>query len=277
MTKRRRRASGTPVSFFAFQDIITSVTGILILVTLLLCLDLITVPASATQATAKTPATLPDPVQLAAQIAEAERRQPVLRQQVDDFQHLLEESGTISPLAARDELPQLRQQVEQASRGNDEAVLHLRQEKSRLETAEAELRRRNVEADTLTAEATKAGAEAKKAAKAAPIVALHGNGSGKRSIIVECRGGDQMNVATLSPDSTLIAEPSWRGGGQKALLRWASSLSSRRDYFLLMVRPDGVHDADTAIAALREAGFDVGWEPVAEGVGLFAAPDGDSH
>src|SRR5688572_33254220 len=37
---RRTRALGSPVSFFAFQDIITSVTGIIILITLLLVLEL---------------------------------------------------------------------------------------------------------------------------------------------------------------------------------------------------------------------------------------------
>src|SRR5688572_28379815 len=37
----RRGRGGTPMSFFAFQDIITSVTGIMILVTLILALEFI--------------------------------------------------------------------------------------------------------------------------------------------------------------------------------------------------------------------------------------------
>src|SRR5262245_5426312 len=37
----RRGRGGTPISLFSFQDIITSVTGIMILVTLILALDVI--------------------------------------------------------------------------------------------------------------------------------------------------------------------------------------------------------------------------------------------
>lgn len=40
MLRRKLREPGSPISFFAFQDIITSVSGILIIVTLILALDL---------------------------------------------------------------------------------------------------------------------------------------------------------------------------------------------------------------------------------------------
>ena len=39
MSRRKLRSSGSPISFFAFQDIITAVSGILIIVTLLLALN----------------------------------------------------------------------------------------------------------------------------------------------------------------------------------------------------------------------------------------------
>ena len=43
----RRKAQGPSVSFFAFQDIITSVVGIFVLITLIMMVDLVTRKASA--------------------------------------------------------------------------------------------------------------------------------------------------------------------------------------------------------------------------------------
>jgi hypothetical protein len=41
MVKRRRRTQGSGVSFFAFQDIITSVVGIFVLIMLIMVLELV--------------------------------------------------------------------------------------------------------------------------------------------------------------------------------------------------------------------------------------------
>src|SRR5688500_3894328 len=101
MTRRRRRSAGSPVSFFSFQDIVTSVTGILILVTLLMTLDLIT----RARFVANVPG--PDADELSAlhrDIRDAEARREWLRGEVGRVGQALTSAAAASPLVTADEL-----------------------------------------------------------------------------------------------------------------------------------------------------------------------------
>ncbi len=95
----RRGRSGPVISLFAFQDIITSVTAIVIVVTLFLALDL--VQRKQGQAS-ESPAVLAD--ELVAQIAKVEAELTRLRKELDNADELVKQVASTSPAELKAEI-----------------------------------------------------------------------------------------------------------------------------------------------------------------------------
>lgn len=244
MSRLARRRAELPFTLFSFQDIMASVTGVVILVTLMLMLELAQRPTEGAPQPAATP--MPVAVENAAeleariealraalaaeapvgpqQVAEAERSAEALR----DLLRVLEAQGATQAASAaatnqtleqtRDELQALTTRVEEAQR--------------KFEVARAQTR----------------------------VTLLEGDQGGKRTWFVEC-GADGVGVGRIGQDGVTKTEQ--RFGGDDAadeLLRWALGQPKASERFVLLVRADGVAAFDRLQKVLRGAGYDVGWD-----------------
>ena len=264
MSRRHRRRDESPVSFFSFQDVITSVTGILILVTLLLTLELVARGEAAPAAIEQEPSAS----ELRGRLRDGEQQLSRLKKQTAELQAILGEAATASPVAAEEDVEVLEREIRAArDRG--------RQLRNEVAAAESELQTARTAAESdanRAAEAQSAAAESQRRLEAfrqsKRLVVLPGGDERKKPLLVECAGGG-VTVASLEGDGGLRVLQKWQGEAVGELLEWARSRDAGTEYFLVMVRPDGVSAGKRAILLLREAGFDVGWEPLEADVQLM--------
>ena len=148
MTRRRRKSS--PFSLFSFQDIVTSVTAVIILITLILTLDLVTrQQASASSQLDKSV------TELRAALEQAEAELRVLKQQLQDVGARTLQHASLTPEQRQHDIQQtneqcirLRNELEQlqlrqnAIKAQEEAVLARSLESDGLRSELDELRKR---------------------------------------------------------------------------------------------------------------------------------------
>ena len=129
----RRGGGGNPISLFSFQDIITSVTGIMILVTLMMTLELV-------QRSANSPALKTQEI-----VEEVKPATQDVRRRIDDLKRRLEQQSALVSVAAGLNPKNVRERLKDAQRRTDA----LREEVSKLEAEERDAMRRR-EASTKT-------------------------------------------------------------------------------------------------------------------------------
>jgi hypothetical protein len=117
----RRRSSGFAVSFFAFQDIITSVVGIFVLITLVMMVNLLSRTAASQQPLRKNDDVYTDAIR------ELEERLKQLQNQAEKLDQLSDSVGTIQVFNKEEvakqlmaDLMSLNQQIEKNDNRNSE-------------------------------------------------------------------------------------------------------------------------------------------------------------
>jgi hypothetical protein len=275
----RRNRSRAAFSLFSFQDIITAVTAIVILLVLILTLELIT---RRQQVAAADPAIGREALE--ATIAELEALVARLTAAAPD--------GTIRPLATRTEAEierdaqTLRDQAERAAEraaatrvAEQQARDLAAAEAARLEAAiadGAEAAREAARAAELEAEARQltrdnqrqaAALEAKRKEVAAEpvagaaIVFNDAREFGRQAWILELAGG---NAAVVKLGSGRRQDLGAGTGPGTPLARWLAGLDGDWDHALVLVRPSGVRQVDEVLDALADAGIPFGLDLIGE-------------
>lgn len=251
MPSRLRTDSGTKISFFAFQDIITSVTGILILVTLIMTLYLNNDAPTATRATDSTAvrqrvidtqaknedmrrtldaaAAVPDPASLQARIEELQRQIAALTAQIEAES----KQRPVVPDYGRVDLEkQIRQnfdRLEQMRRAAQEIQARIQEMLSQLKDQVVLI----PEADT----------------------------SGKRPVIAVIGG---TKISTERPGAA-SARSELTGVGLDAQFANAlKSFNAANEYIVFYVRPSGIELWLRCRELARRAGFTTGTDTVEE-------------
>ncbi len=246
----RRRTVSSPFSLFAFQDIITSVTGIMVLITLLLCLELVQRKFSPPRRTAE----LSQRLESAVAANESEIRQ--LRERLAEGRaRLMQVAGLDSESAARKvanlerQAAELRGDWKQASRERDAA--ERRQQSARQQEAQvgAKLEQTLKEARQETARKKNA---LEKLRRSNRLVFNPRPNASKRPWLAEvtARG---VSAAAWGKSAPPQVFPS-----ASELSRFLASRNPATEYFVLFVKPDGVEHYERARRVLEDAGFDVG-------------------
>ncbi len=252
----RRRPHENPITLFSFQDIVTSVTGILILMTLLLTVALVTrefaSPARATAAIAETASHVLQDTQ--AEIA-------ALRQRYQAESAALSQLADIAPAQVQREVFDLRQELNslglqvgalRESREHAEASRREWNDRARgFEELESRLQSLQQEIERLAAERQRLMEEDRLIFNPQPSIS-------KTAWLVD-----------LGPAEVIVARVGVREKPQAfpnvaALLRWARTRGPQNDYFVLLVRPGGISAYETVFVALRDAGYDLGVDLIAE-------------
>ena len=277
------------MSLFAFQDIITSVTAIMILLVLILTLEFV--------ARARQVGVAEDHRQVATDlkrtIRDGEARLEALQRTLQETRGAARSASASTPagverLCAEATARQaaLEQDVARAETAVTRAADERRSAEDRLLAAAtdvAEATRLEAEAESIAAAAVaieEANREERQrqqdlAAAASQPTRLLFNPSddgGKTAVMVEVAAD---GVTALPADGGAPQALGWGLTGPSfAFRRWLAGLRSANDYVVIMLRPSGINRYGAVRDAIVEAGIDVGTELVPERLAIVVGRDG---
>lgn len=255
MRSRRRGSVSTPFSLFAFQDIITSVTGIMILVTLMLALDLLQRKASSPPN--QTAAVTAD---LESAIAENERQIAQLQAELGRLQSELRDATRFNASQLRDQLADTRElqaDVQRELQAFEREKQQIEQQRARVEQ---ERQRRASDAETIDQLADKiqeTKEQIQELKQSNRLIFNPGAGSDKNPWLVE------VDAAGLTAARMGRAERPTEFGDVPAFQRWLAQRNVGSDYFVLLVKPGGIDAFHEALERLQQRNFDVGYDLLA--------------
>jgi hypothetical protein len=288
---RRRRSQHPTISLFSFQDIVTSVTAILILIVLILSLELISRKfeqtardGAATEASLRTVLT------------DLEKTVDRLRADVVAPRSLMQGRADMPTdrdlQILRDQLDRSRLQMADAQRVNSEARRHAiaaearlaEQRASTVAAREDEQRAEDLEAETRCQTARNDEDEAQQDVRKRDIAERTSSGAE----LVFKRPADEKRqpwLVEVSDEGLCVLRlgagevdqfESGVDDGSKALA-WLNTLVPARDYVLMLVRPSGVEAALAVRAAIEAADIPFGMDFIGEGQVVRDGAAGKDH
>lgn len=233
----RRRATGFSVSFFAFQDIITSVVGIFVLITLVMMINLVAQTATSQPVASKTADLYSDAIQ------DLEKQLAVLLARSNDLDKLASSVGTVQLFNKEDIVKELTQdlkayddQIERTKKRNFE-IQQLNSQQSQDETQlQIEMNNRSPDREELAAlmkELDKLDTKVDQLKTDIPLVYKSQVLEGRRIVVLDIA---QSNLSLLDLDKnqrvTLGASDS-----ASSLKKWLNQNDVGRIHFMLLIRP----------------------------------------
>lgn len=260
-----RRARSTPgASFFAFQDIITAVSGVMIVIVLLLAVELMQRPEGEGRPS------IAVRNQLVAAIDEAHQQRRRLTEQVAEADRQFRALAAAPPrqLQARideleREIEEFKRQIERQRAQSDELTEQEQQvaaERFDAQADEEELQRIQAQIDDLEERIDRLRSSER------PLYGLPRGFRGEGWLVVV--DAERIEAASLARRQRPIVFESSAGslddGPAAPFLRWADLQDSGSSYWLLLVRPDGVDVFDLLEPALRAQRLRYGFDLVAQ-------------
>jgi hypothetical protein len=256
---KRRRAPTGAFSLFAFQDIITSVTGVIILVTLLLAVELIKRPpvqdgrpqGSATE-------------DLESQIAAMDRELEALSALVQEDSSFLRESASLSSTDLEQARIELARRVAETEYSIKEMTEILKQSIDRRSAAEFELSRtETVSLPQILAENAALTSELDFIKSSNQVVYNQSPGAQKAAWLIDLEA-DRIRVlkpghAGVTVEFSEFSEAERIG----SFVEWARTRDLEKDYFVLLVRPESIRVYQAVYEKSIELKYDLGFDLVA--------------
>ncbi len=287
MGSRLRHSTGPKISFFAFQDIITATSGIVILVVLMLAADLGRSPESS--AGESHPELKNQLTEMLAQQAQLEVELAQLREMIAVARALPDTRKLAAEVAMlRDRLESLRQkisvlQTEENARNSavrqQDALLGLADLRSSLDKLKQETlalteRNRTTRSKMQSLEEQVRQAQAKlllaKSREGQMWLVPDKDNSTKEPVLVQVSNSGLVIERFDKPNErTNFDYDSALDGFQQQLTKFAKA----NQYFVFLIRPSGIDLFKDASKLARSSGFEVGFDAVEEKqVVHFAAP-----
>lgn len=231
-----RRTSQAPFSLFSFQDIITSVTGIVVLMLLVMALELASrkLQDPVVQQTLTREATHESLEQLESRIAalskalEANQWDELASRPASEFQRDLERLEREKPLLEADQ------------KRAEQRLAELTRQLQRAEEAWQARSAEQQELSKLEQQASELAQETDKLQSSSALVYRRGPHDGRQPWVVQCDAPIVL-AAPLGPSSKPIRfEGSTVLSRVRQVVAWAKLLPPSKTYLVLMVRPRGV-------------------------------------
>ena len=249
MSRRGRKSS--PFSLFAFQDIITSVTGIMILVTLILGLELLHRKDSPPRRTSHIS------IELQSAVAQSEHLRALLRKSQVEIEGV-----------AGFDVGNVRQQLRELTK----VTVQLTDELSQSESERSEALRLLQEAEQV---------KAARASDPQNIQQLLGAAKGKIESLRKLKARNQVIynrpagesktpwLVEISGQSLLVAQIGKRARPQMfaqidAFKNWVRKRNKSAEYFVLIVKPSGAESFHDVQQHLRRLKFEIGFDLLTE-------------
>ena len=258
----RRGRSGPTISLFSFQDIITSVTAIVTVITLLLALDL--VQRKQSDAGDSSGALV---VELAARLAQIEDELTELRAATASTDELVREVAATSPAELRNEIAQRESaiaelELERARLERQRTGWKAREKAERAEGFELEpVREQQARVEREAAELEQQRKEER--AENRTVFSLP-HGFQKEGWLVVI-GAKQIDVAPLGRPARPVAFvgkglPLFGTSAAGAFEKWIDDQGLRSAYFLLLVRPEAARTFDEVEELLTKKSVSHGFD-----------------
>lgn len=272
-----------PISLFSFQDIITSLTGIMIVIVLVILLQLVESAAAIAAKTEKLP-----------EIIALKKEQAELIQRRERLEEALKNGNRDHIPLSNLSLPELNIQI----RKEQTAILTVRKQ---IASVEQELQKQNLELKNLLEKIKSVQNQIKELQKdemknreqLAILLALQQRRkeieeqieakrkilrfefsglAGKTPILIECNSWGFR--AKIHPDGELVSFGSSKTKGPSqinALMQWLGSFSSKNYYPVFLFREDALPFHDSVLNAYYRTNPDpeIGREPIADGEECF--------
>ena len=284
MASRLRSSIGTRISFFAFQDIITSVTGILILVTLILALyvnEATPVTSEQTELKQKLAASLRELQTVSAQVAQRQTNLAALASTPDparlreDIRQLQDQLTAQASRMSALEQKQAERQAAAAIKAEQLGLTDLRERAGTVrQQVESQQITNAVLAQTVAATERQQQEIKEKIEKAESEHKLwllpEISPTGQQPLLVVVSG----TKVTWDRFDQPASHREFNGARAVAeftdgLRQWTAS----RDYIVFYVRPSGIDSFKRCYEAAKRAGFQTGYDAVEEDKQIiFSAP-----
>lgn len=262
----RRRRTRSPFSLFAFQDIITSVMGIVLLLSLLMALMVIRAPPAASQ---DDPDSTTTPEELQRQIAEMERDLEATRRENDARRSYLAAIAGKTP-------KQLAEQADLAEREAAELGRQVAALQARRDAAQADLKDKSQEQQRATAEQQQDLARLQRQASALADELAKMRSEHRVFYNLAELGGRQAWLVELSAERILMAPLGRQGrpeiieaGGAAANVRrlrtWLNSRDRSANHYLLLVKPSAAEQFKELQSYVDDGNFHYGFDLLGEG------------
>jgi hypothetical protein len=252
---RMRRTAEQPLSLFSFQDIITSVTGVMVLLTLLLAVELMQRVLNSA------------PKQTEVQITSSVQSIAEMQAELAELQRQLDSSGAISeklPSFDVEKLRQDRQQLQVSNQRLQQEVANLsnRNDQKQVHLAKAAAQSIAAQQTNLqeiqTLEQQIADAQNKMdGMTSSNRIFFNKDAGGKRTWIVES-AKDQLWAAEIG-----VSAPPRIFAGVDDFRVWVSAMDPRSAALYLIVKPDGEGLFESCRDIASKAGVDIGFHVMA--------------
>lgn len=256
---KRRRAPTEAFSLFSFQDIITSVTGVIILVTLLLAVELIKRPpvdASKTQDRAND--------ELQSQIAALDEEQAVLKKVVREDAEFLRESAALSLADLEQTQREAALQVDEMENSIQAIAGSLDDAIERRARVESELS--NVENESLAQLHAKNAAltsELDIVKSSNQVVYNQSRSEGKSPWLVDLQANRIRVLKPGDAEVTFDFKDFSEADRVHSFVEWAATRDPKKDYFVLLVRPESIGAYQAVYEKVNELKYELGFDLLA--------------
>lgn len=256
----RNRSGDNPVSLFSLQDIITTLTGIMILLVMILALEAVT------QTTVEAVETDARHKEIKAQKEEMEARREALRGELAarETAAAADRLRNLNPLDAARQLQAERRaaetkaaQARELERKKEALAQSATKQTDAIASGKSELQRLLDELKDAEADA------AKKSVR--PIAFIPDKGTYKIAHLVECSTNGVRVVSLGSPRRNTEWAASNAESAFKQLLK---SCSASREYFVFMIKPSGVAIGMNMFSMAKILDFDAGYDVMEENEGI---------
>jgi prefoldin subunit 5 len=260
----RRIRHSQPFSLFAFQDIITSVTGIIVLITLLLTLELIQKVESSTTGPANA-----FPRQIRQALVETREQVVKIRENMQQEQQAIDVLAAISPGLVKRQLHELEAQIQQLDFELEtlrSQLVAATQEQTDWKSRRFDRLASQQELEALDQQVDALESRLEHLRKSNRVVYNPSHTTEKRAWLVD-----------IGPDSVLAAEAGKRsvplrfiegrqGRSSSDFIQWAGTRDHLSEYFILLIRPLVVARYGEIRAELEKLGFQIGFEVIGPSV-----------
>ena len=266
----KRKKTSTTFSLFAFQDIITSVCGIIVLVTLLLTLELSTrVVTSKLNASSK----MDSYGELKAALEEAENHLKEIKEKLQSEETALDEVPLERRKVTVEELEQeitdKQNKIAKLKRDNESLVRRYSEMRDELNEKQKRDEETKIRIDNLRNQITRLETvleskrrETEQNEKPTTIV-YSSSDSLRKPYLVEISGSEIKATLISSEENDSVV---FRGSGyDDDFIKWAITIDPSKYYFVFVIRPSGIEISGMIRYILTEKGpFRLGIDLIAE-------------
>lgn len=254
----RRGQDSSPFTLFSFQDIITCVSGIIILITLMLAVELTQRVRGSPQA--QTEAAVSELRKtVAAGRTELAKLKKLLEQQTG---HAEEQAGQSVDLVRRDLLDAQSEsqllKTDIANLGTQEQKLIRADEKLRAELFDHS--NDDEKRQTLTGQLNDLEQQLQHIKSNGQVFYNSTTPDGKQVWLVQLDGDNDLIAASGRKAPPTQLDGSWFHSAASDFSSWLSQRSPSQDFIFLLVRPDGSSQFNDFHTAIEKAGFSVGFD-----------------